>query len=330
MLKMNRADTASARHNTYLLLSRLFLDGLSDDLMPYVNNIPELSAVCPHPFDAEEAAVDHHQVFSFDVFPYESIFRDPSGLVGGATTLLVQDSYEQSSFQRNVDSDHIAYELAFLAFLCMGEASALENKQAARADRNACMQQQFLQDHLLCWLPPFVIALFFSDHPFYTAVGQLTLRLVYDHILQLGKSRTRWSIGLNSSKNYALPEAPHISQDKQAGLKQVSHFLITPPFSGLYLGRSAIARLARNRQLPRGFGDRQQLLSNLLHTAGQYDVVPDLLQDLIVMTNTWNKAYQEQLEKAPQIDGWIRPWQQRVIETANSLVQMSNMVYTAA
>ena len=325
---MNRADTASARHYTYLLVSRLFLDGLTDDLLPYIEKIPELASVCPQSFDPEEAAVDHHQIFSFEIFPYESIFRDSSGLVGGAYTSLVQDSYQQSCFQQSIDSDHIAYELAFLAFLCSSEARALENKQVGEAIRSAQSQQRFLQHHLLCWLPPFVNALTNSGQSFYVALGRLALDLVYDHTLHLAQANSRLVEESSSIADCILPKAPNILHEKQAGLKQVSRFLITPPFSGFYVSRSSITELARNRQLPRGFGDRQQLLSNLLRAAGQYDTVPALLHDLASIANVWNQAYQQQQEYYPELESWIRPWQQRVAETANSLYRMSKMVST--
>jgi hypothetical protein len=199
----------------------------------------------------------------------------------------------------------------------------------AEAYSSTQLQQRFIQDHLLCWLSPFVNALTFSGQPFIAALGQLTHHLVYDHILQLSNSKSRWKEQSDSRAGHTLPEAPDILQENQAGLKQVSRFLLTPPFSGLYLSRSAITKLARSQQLPRGFGDRQQLLANLLRAAGQYDVVPEMLQGLTAITNTWNQAYQKQLENYPEIESWIRPWQQRVSETARSLVQMSNIVHTA-
>jgi TorA maturation chaperone TorD len=326
----DRIDTASARNHTYILVSRLFLDGLTVDLLPYVEKIPELAIVYSQPFDPEEAAVDHHRIFSFDIFPYESIFRDPSGLVGGAYSTLVQGKYEQSAFRQSIDSDHIGYELAFLAYLCSEEAAMLANKQVAEAERSTQLQQQFLRDHLLCWLFPFVNALNSSGQPFFAALGQLTLQLVYDHILQLGNYRGRWKEQPDSYAGHTLPESPDILQENQAGLKQVSRFLLTPPFSGLYLSRSAITKLARHHQIPRGFGDRQQLLANLLRAAGQYDVAPELLQELTAITKTWKQAYENQRVNYPEIESWIRPWQQRVAETENSLVQMSNMIRTAA
>ena len=326
---MNRVDTASARHHTYLLASRLFLGGLNDALMPYVEQIPELAAVCPHPFDPEKEAVDYHQIFSFDIFPYESIFRDPSGLLGGAYRSLVQERYERSAFQQIIDADHIGYELAFLAYLCSVEATMLESNQVVEASHVTQEQYGFLQDHLLCWLPPFVNALALSGKPFYATLGQLTLQLAYDHLLQIDTADNKWINQVNFHSDFTLPDAPDILQENQTSLKQVSRFLITPPYSGLYLSHSSIVKLARNHQLPRGFGDRHQLLTNLLRAAGQYEVVPALLEQLIAITITWNHAYQKQIENFLGIENWIRPWQKRAAETSSYLSQMVNMVSMA-
>jgi len=333
---MDIISIAAARHHTYQLFSRFFLNGVTTDLLPYIEQIPELSAISPEPFDPQEAAAIHYQVFSLDIFPFESIFRDPSGLLGGVYSSQVQERYQQAGFQQTTDCDHIGYELAFLATLCGSEGAALEREEIAKAVRSQELQKAFFQDHLVCWLPAFVNALAFCGQAFYAAVGQLTLDLVYDHFLQLGQGYLEgFETPISSEKHElldscTLPDMPDILQDEGTDLKQISRFLVTPPFCGLYLGRTSITTMARDRQLPRGFGDRRQMLSNLLRAAGQYDAISDLLQDLAAKANSWSEGYQEQLVNYPEIGDRIRPWQQRVNNTSHSLVQMANLATTKA
>ena len=317
---MNRADTASARHHTYLLFSRLYLDGLTGDLLPYIAKIPELAAAAPRPFDLNDAAATHYQIFAHDIFPYESIFRDPSGLLGTIYADQVKATYEHTGIHIKADYDHFGHELAFLAASCSAESGASSDQDNEAADQFEQLQRTFTQDHLLCWLPPFVTALSFSNQPFYAALGRLTQSLVYDHMVSFSRARSEEpSSGFDKN---SLPDPADFLQDSQTSLKQIAGFLITPPYSGIYIGRSAITALARERQLPRGFGSRQQMLSNLFHTAAQYDLVPELLQDLTEHVNSWSHRYEEQLEVFPKMSPWIRPWLQRVFNTVSALSKM--------
>ena len=143
-ITLSSADMALARHHTYTLFSRLFLEGVTAELRPFLPPIPELAAVLPEPFDADESAATHHYLFQLNLFPYESIFLATDGLLGGPVTNKVQQQYEQSGFIVDASAtspDHIGHELAFLAFLCGAEADVwkdgLEEKPALSAAETA-------------------------------------------------------------------------------------------------------------------------------------------------------------------------------------------------
>ena len=317
---MNRANTASARCHTYLLLSRLYLDGLTDDTLPYIAKIPELAAVAPRSFDRDEAAAVHYQIFAHDIFPYESIFRDPSGLLGGDYADQVKVTYENAGIQIPTDCDHIGHELAYVAALCNAESIRLNGQYHDAAGRFRQLQGTFMWEHLLYWLPPFVTSMIFAGQPFYGAVGQLTQSIVTDHLLSVSRTNSVDRLSIPDASD--IPEVPDILQNDQTSLKQIASFLITAPYSGLYLSRSTISNLARKRELPRGFGSRQQMLSNLFHTAAQYDLVPDLLQDLAALAGSWSQRYLGQMADFPEMSVWIRPWLKRTNGTANALSKM--------
>lgn len=325
---MNRAATASARHHTYLLVSRLFMDGLTDDLLPYMEQIPELASAALRPFDPDESAAAHYGVFAHDIFPYESIFRDVSGLLGGVYANQVNAIYQRAGYYITADYDHIGHELAFLALLCHAEFSALEAQNVEVADHFKQLQAVFLRDHLLYWLSPFSIALLYSNQSFFGALAKLTQRLVYDHLLSINHKKT--TNLLSNSDDTNLAKSPDILRNNQTSLKQIANYLVTPPHSGLYLGRNTITALARERQLPRGFGSRQQMLSNLFHSAAQYDLVPNLLDDLAIHTDSWGKKYEEQIGNFPKLDPWIQPWLQRLKNTAGVLSEMRTLSLTTA
>ena len=300
------------------------MDGITADLLPYIAEISELAAAAPQSFDRDEAAANHYQVFVHDVFPYESIFRDPSGLLGGSFTDHVKVTYESAGILFGGDTDHIGHELAFLAALCKAEASALETEAQEAAAQYKRLQGDFLREHLLTWLPALVTALSTIDDPFYEAVGQLTHNIVYDHLLAVGKLEPAQTAAIGD-----LLDVPDILKNEQTNLKQIAGFLVTPPYSGLYLSRGTVSSLARRRQIPRGFGSRQQMLSNLLHTAAQYDLIPDLLQDLAAHAGHWTQQYQKQIALFPEMSLWIQPWLQRAGQTAGTLSAMRTLSIAA-
>lgn len=83
---MDNQERTLARKNTYQLLGSLFLDGISPRNSPYIRSIPELNRFLPEHVNMDEMAAEYYRVFSQEVFPYESIFRHSSGLLGGAIT----------------------------------------------------------------------------------------------------------------------------------------------------------------------------------------------------------------------------------------------------
>ena len=99
------SQLALARSRTYDLLGRLALGGLTAEQLPYVEAIPELAATLPARFEADEAAADHQQIFGFNVYPHESIFLDPTGLLGGPVAETVLLDYRQAGFPEQIDSD---------------------------------------------------------------------------------------------------------------------------------------------------------------------------------------------------------------------------------
>lgn len=320
MRRMNRANTASARAHTYLLLSRLYLEGVTDDLLPYIAEIPELAAAAPRPFDRDQAAAAHYQIFTHDIFPYESIFRDPSGLLGGDYADQVRATYKNAGIRITVDCDHIGHELTYLAALCSAESSKLSSPNDDAAGHFEQLQATFLGEHLLYWLPPLVTSMHYADQPFYGTVGQLTQGIIYDHLLTLTHTNLLDRLSIPDASN--IPDIPDILQNDQTSLKQIAGFLITAPYSGLYLSRNTISDLARSHELPRGFGSRQQMLSNLFHTAAQYDLVPDVLQDLAAHAGSWGNYYKSQMADFTEMREWIGPWLKRANGTADLLSKM--------
>lgn len=311
----NHQARAQARSHSYALFSRLFLSPITADILPYLEAVAELQASLPRPVNLEEMAADHHHLFAFNVFPYEAVFLDESGLLGGAVTDEVRRRYRQAGYRVDADAtipDHVGHELGLLAFLCAAEADAHEDRLQRQVDRLRRLQFDFFQHHLLRWLPPFVLALHNHTPPFYARVGEMALQLIQDHVADLGDPGRMASA--------PLPRAPQPLTDEESGLKEIARFLVTPLHSGLYLSRDMIADLAREFDLPRGFGSREQLMVNTFRAAAQYDSLAGLLTALEELAAEWEAEYTA-LSSGPLVS-FTATWRDRVLATRSMLVEM--------
>lgn len=111
--------------------------------------------------------------------PYESLYRDPGGLVMGPSAQAVQACYAEAGIALGPDyhdlPDHVAAELGFMAYLTVEEAEA-EDGQAGRWRER---QSAFLRQHLAAWLPAFCERVRAAgQHPFYPAVADLAQAFV--------------------------------------------------------------------------------------------------------------------------------------------------------
>ena len=330
--------TPLALSHTYALFSRLYLQGPTPDLIPFIEVIPELASSLPlsvppsprstpPPSLPSFLAADHYHLFGFNVFPYQSMFLGEENNLGGPVTENVLAFYHNVGFETanstdqafsNESPDHIGLELKLMAFLCMGEADAREDGLDQLALRMQTLQTHFLDEHLLRWLVSFVQAVRGQNFPFYSALADLTLEIVLNHRIEMGEHLL--------SVEFALPFVPALLENEKTDLKAIATFLLTPVYSGLYLSRDDIGRLARKLNLPRGFGDRQQMLTNLLRVAADYDLLAALLADIQSTLDGWRMAYQIYLEEDTPIGKIADVWLQRLGVTAQLLLKMKEVI----
>ena len=181
---LSAPQLALARHHLYTLLSQLLLRGLTVELHHTIQAIPELANTVTFPFDIDQAAATHQETLVFQVFPYQSAFLAVTGLLGGEEAERVRHSYRISGFPvpaTNDSPDHMGLELDYLAFLCGAEADAWRDNLPAESLRAQRLQRDFLEQNLLRWLAPSVLAIHNLGQPFYSALATLALEFVSDH-----------------------------------------------------------------------------------------------------------------------------------------------------
>lgn len=303
MSKLTAHEMARARHSSYVLLSRLFLEGVSAETAPYLDAIPNL----PPLTDLDALAAEHQTTFNFNLFPFESIFLDASGLLGGSVSTALKAHYAQNGFATSEAPDHIGSELAYLAFLLGAEIDALEDRRDNIVSDIQHRQRVFLAQHLLRWLPPFAVGLSMQPSRLFSNLASLTWLLVASH-----------AEALNGQAAYPLPSAPQDLDSDATSLRDIAQSLTTPRHSGWWLGQHALGQIGRKLNLPRGFTGRTQTLLNMLRTASEYDATSDLFSELIIHANKWQSTY----ASLDVQSNTVQPWQQRLASTTRSLSRM--------
>jgi TorA maturation chaperone TorD len=314
---------AQARNHAYGLCGRLFLEGLTVTLLPYLRAIPELADVLPASFDADEAAAAHHTLFAYHLFPYGSIFLDDNALLGGEITSRAAQLYRQAGFDADLSAgapDHIGHELAFLSYLLAAEVRSRQSGSLPE-QRWRTAQLQFLESALLPWLVPLVIAIEQTRDTFYSQVAHLALELAADHYAGLATREQ-----LQAELPQVARQRENVLENPRTGLREITRHLLTPHQTGLYLGRNDVRRLARFFNLPPGFGSREQMLLNLLRAAAQYDQSYQLWQQIGAICGEWQGAYVRVRRDFPTLAAFVVPWQARLDDTQRLLHQVASAV----
>lgn len=315
-------ELAQARDRAYALFARLYEKGLTADLLPLLAEIPELvDGIHLINYDEDKAEADHYDLFGFNVFPYASVFLDERATLGGRVTQNILSVYHKSGFDVPLESesaDHIALQLQFLAFLSAAEGEALGDGLVQVALSIKQLQRQFMDEHLLTWLPAFVLAIRQQGDVFHSNLADLTFEMVLHHRADLGNDL------LAPETSFSLPPAPDLLADQKTGLKEIAAYLVIPAYSGLYLSRGDISRLARSQLLPRGFGSRQQMLTNLLRSAADYDHIPQLLKEIRILVAMWMQSYQVLADS--RAGRFARIWLERLESTDRLLCSLNKEI----
>ena len=317
---MTVAEIAEARSRAYRLFSAVFLRGGADrDVISGLSAIPELADIRP---GSQDEGAAYHDLFGLNVYPYASVFLDPQARLGGGVSDWVIRWFQQIGM--GVDAtdtapDHIGHELAALGFLQGAEADARLDHRTEKVRQLVDLQRAFLDRHLLGWMPAFVWAVQAQGDPFYAQLADLALALVVDH---------RQDMGGSVATELNLPETA--DQHEPNSIRELAVHLTQHARSGIYLSRKDIAALGRKERLPRGFGDRAQMLANLFRSAARFDQLPEVLDGLRGRVHDQNHRY-EHLEQVPALGAMGRFWRARLAQTLCLLDTIQTaMVYETA
>lgn len=279
------------------------MTGLDEDGLALVRQLEPLAAALPAEVDHDELAAEHHALFQMQVFPYESVYLDPTGHPGGPVSEAVADLYRRVGFGPKlgeVTADHLGVELGALSFLSSAEADAVRDGATEAVIRCQDAARELIARHLGTWLAPYAAAVAAEPKTFWSTVVELAIELVAGHVAALG---------LEPAEGDERSRAAELLDDPSTGIRQISEFLCSPVEAGALFTRGDLERVGRALSVPTGFGTRAQRMQVLLESAAQYDTLPKLCGALVDELET-RRAHMSGL--SPVLGG---TWARRVEST---------------
>jgi TorA maturation chaperone TorD len=285
------------------LLSRLWLREPDASALAQCRQFVSLS---PHIADPAELASAYTDLFLLNVYPYGTVFTDPSGELNAPGAWSAAERFEVRGFQTRELSetgapDHMGLLLGFLDHLS-GDSS-----------KEPELFSDFAQ-----WAPVccFAVERETSAHPFYRALASATLGQLMDLAAPLGDSSAE------------LPIAPAF--EEEIALSDIVRFLLAPARSGFFLSRAKLGRLAKALGMRLSFVSRFEVAQLLFGTAGETGRVEELLEAISAEAGEWEAAYREWARQAPSWAACASRWLERIAATHLLLREMRQTLKASA
>ena len=295
---MNRSEAATA----YSLLSACLGGGPGEGRVALLRASPLLDEALGAYPSLEAVEVDHEHAFGFNAPPVAGAFLDPTRRAGGDWGDRLAAAYVRIGFTPRLTGpgpEHLSTLLEALATVRVDGA--------------------FLDAHVLSWLPLVSIAVRRLQRPYPTALLEQVEGLVLLHRSDLVEP---------VSAAFDLPDADLDLEDPETDLRAIAEWLATPARCGVYLTRADLARIGGGRRVPRGFGDRGQLLVNLLRSAACFDALDGVVGDLEAVLDAWLEAFTA--PRYSEIAEALAPWTTRAGETRDRLGALRGRAAEAA
>lgn len=289
-----------SRASRLAVFSHVLLKGVTQETLPQLKSVSGFSDILETDSpEWDEWAAEHYHHIQMNVYPNAAMYLDSSGMLGGPVPALVLDFYRQAGFSDFDDAegvDHIGHELRFLDSLVQSASSSTDARSLLKV---------FLEQHLLWWAPLFCHALARQEHPLFSLIAK-------ELLVELETIAAEVHVEVRVQPNFDIENQANPLDDPDTRLKDIARYLLTPVLSGMLLTKDRISDLGRAFKLPRGFGDRLQILTNLIRTAVDYELVSELLSVLENETASWEKFYHTLAADSPVFAPFLKFWEQRI------------------
>jgi len=193
-------EVLEQRRGFYKLLSRIFLQEMSEDSLKKIENLSNFTELFPafssweernkksrYKLINETLNVDFTDITIMHLTPYESFYvREDGKIESGGANPIVQ-TYNEYDYRVNLDvartvsGDHIGIELEFMAMLIDAEIKASKNSDKEAIKELEKEQFNFLKSHILEFAPMYLLTVIEQARtPFYKDAGKLALEFLLE------------------------------------------------------------------------------------------------------------------------------------------------------
>ena len=202
-------------------------------------------------------AADHTTLFVLNLYPYASVHLGAQGMLGGEAGDRVAGFWRALGLTPPAEADHLGALLGLLAGLAEREAS--EEDPARRALLGEA-RRALLWEHLLPWVPPFLLKVDAFGHPFYAAWA----RLLGDVLAEAWAEAEATCAPALPAHLAGLPPLIDPREHREGGAAAFVEGLLAPARSGMIVTRHDLARAGRELGLGVRMGERAYVLKALL------------------------------------------------------------------
>ena len=286
----------------FLVLARLWLHEPNADL------IEQAQTGLGLPFaEQQELAVAYSDLFLLNVYPYASLFLEPTGEMNGTRAQQVAALYEEYAY---APSELNAVGAADHIGLMLGMAGEIG--------------QDSILPFLMDWAPVLCLAVERAPttHPFYQTLAARTRELLFSENRKSKIENRKSDIESPISNFQILPD-----EDQELSTRAVVHYLLTPARSGMFLTRARLGLWGRALGAPLAFGERFQVGLALLESAGATGQVAQALNWLRAEVEMWDAAYAQWASEYEW--RYAAMWSERTTNTLRLLEEMNRLLETS-
>lgn len=261
-------DVRTGRAALLDLLADLLLYELNAPTAALLAGDPALSAALEPPQSEaalRELRAAYARLFLIDVPPYASVYLDVPPIIGGEASLewervLAARGLALISLERAAAPDHAGLYLRALA----------------AAERDGAPEPVLRE--ALRWLPQAL-----------TAIGRNDPAGFYARVADLAANALQACAGATCSEAGIVTDVG-VSEPEDESLRAIANWLSTPAWSGWFLSKDALRRLARPFGVSVGMVDRDRMLEQVFEASALDNRTGELLDALLEEWQAWRAS----------------------------------------
>ncbi len=254
-----------------------------------------------------DLATAYTELFLLNVYPYGTVFTDPSGELNGPgaqhlAAMYAANGYEPPELAETAAPDHLG--------LCLGFMAHLEERR---------LDAQDYISELLAWGPVCCLAVEREPaaHPFYRSLAKLTRERLL--------ARQTGSHGEAAAADVPRGELA-VGLDEEVRLRDLVRFFLAPARCGMFLSRGRLGHIGLGLGLRLPFGSRFDVAEALFQAAGEAGQVAPLIAALEAEVDVWRQEYARWADEQPNWRTAAGVWLARASQAIDRLDQMRQAV----